>query len=77
MTAAAAVRKEVAVLSPRIRTGIVVLVAALWAASTVTDMVNPNYQPDPALNGLFGLVVGAALAAGKKDEDDDTTRRRR
>lgn len=58
-------------LNEQIRTGLCVLVAIAWTVSVSVSMVNPDYRPDPSINGLFGLVVGAVLAVGKKDNSKD------
>ena len=55
-------------LPPKVLTGLCVLVAAVWAASIVLDMVNPEYQPDPAINAIFGGTIGTALTLGRRDE---------
>jgi hypothetical protein len=52
----------------KVLTGICVLVAAVWAASIVLDMVNPEYSPDPAINAIFGGTIGTALTLGHKEE---------
>lgn len=65
-------------LPPRVLTGLCVLVAAIWAASIVLDMVDPDYQPDPAINAIFGGTIGTALTLGRRDEHrrDEQKRRR-
>lgn len=63
---------EVAMLSPKLRTGLVVLISALWAISNAWAMVDQEYKPDPSINGAFGLVVGVLIAAGKNESKDDT-----
>lgn len=55
-------------LSDRTRAGLIGLVAVAWLASVLGQIFNPDYKPDPSINGAFGLVVGAALAVGKKDD---------
>lgn len=64
-------------LHPKVLTGLCVLVATVWAASIVLDMVNPEYQPDPAINAIFGGTIGTALTLGRRDERDRPDRGRR
>lgn len=52
-------------LPPRVVAGICILVATLWALSTARDIVDDTYQPDPAINAVFGGVIGTALTLGK------------
>ena len=52
-------------------TGLCILVAFVWATSIGLSMVNPDYKPDPAINAIFGGVIGTALALGK-DTDKGT-----
>jgi hypothetical protein len=65
------------VIPQRVLTGICVLVATVWAASIVLDMINPEYQPDPAINAIFGGTIGTALTLGHKEERDARKRRER
>jgi hypothetical protein len=44
------------------------MVAGIWATSILVDMFNPAYQPDPAINAIFGGTIGTALTLGRKDE---------
>lgn len=76
MTAAAAARKEVAVLSTRVRTGIVILVSTMWAASTVMTWVDPDFRKDPSLDAAFGLVIGVTVGVGRKDDKSGTDSRK-
>lgn len=66
-------------LSPRVRTGIVMGVSILWGASTARNLIDPGYTPDPSLNAAFALVLGIAFGLGKKteDKDDDDTEHRK
>lgn len=45
------------------------MVAGIWASSILMDMFNPAYQPDPAINAIFGGTIGTALTLGRKDND--------
>lgn len=63
-------------IPPKVLTGICVLVATVWAASIVMDMVNPTYSPDPAINAIFGGTIGTALTLGHKDEQKKQRDRR-
>lgn len=58
-------------LNGRVRDALILLVTVAWLVSVVASAVSPSYTPDPSINGAFGLVVGAVLAAGKKDEEKD------
>lgn len=64
-------------LPPRVLTGICVLIAAVWAASIAMDMVNPSYEPDPAINAIFGGTIGTALTLGRKGEPERDPKGRR
>lgn len=64
-------------LDGRLRDALVVLVAIGWVASILGSIFNPSYEPDPSINGAFGLVIGAALAVGKKDDGNGKDRRGR
>lgn len=55
-------------LPPRVLTGICILVAVIWATSTLWDMASKDYEPDPAINAIFGGTIGTALAIGRKDD---------
>jgi hypothetical protein len=63
------------VLPPRVLTGICVLVAVVWAVSTFYDMASSTYEPDPAINAIFGGTIGTALAIGRKEEQQKGRRR--
>jgi hypothetical protein len=63
-------------LPPKVLTGLCVLVASVWATSIVLDMVKPDYQPDPAINAIFGGTIGTALTLGHRDGRDDRNNRR-
>lgn len=58
-------------------TGIIVLVSVVWFANFLLQFVVPGYQPDPTIHGIFGAIVGGALALSKQDtgkgkgRDDD------
>jgi hypothetical protein len=45
---------------------IVVLISLVWAANFFAQFVIHGYQPDSSINGVFGAVVGGALALSKK-----------
>lgn len=55
-------------LPPKVLTGLCVLVAAVWAVSIGASMLNPNYEPDPAINAIFGGTIGTALTLGRKED---------
>ena len=57
-------------IPPKVLTGICIMVAGVWATSIVLDMFNPEYQPDPAINAIFGGTIGTALTLGRKDEKE-------
>lgn len=62
---------EVGMLSGRVRTGLCILVAAVWATSILMSWFNPEYKPDPTLNAMFASIIGFAITLGGKDKDDD------
>lgn len=50
---------------------IVTLVTIVWAANFVLQFVITEYKPDPVLHGVFGSLVGGALALSWKGGGDD------
>lgn len=55
--------------SERVRTAIIVVVTAVWAANFAAGLLVPDYEPDQAINGIFMALVGGLLAIGsRKDE---------
>jgi hypothetical protein len=60
-------------VSGRIRTGLCLLVAVLWATSVARQIFDPTFKPDPAINAVFSTVIGAVVVLGGKDnkEKDD------
>ncbi len=55
-------------------TGILVLVSVVFAANYALQFIVEGYESDPAIIGVFGTIVGAALVLSKKDgksKDDD------
>ena len=47
--------------------GVIILVSAAFAANYMLQFVIPGYESDPAIIGVFGAVVGAALALSKRE----------
>jgi hypothetical protein len=45
---------------------IVVLISIVWAANFFAQFAVSGYHPDASINGVFGAVVGGALALSKK-----------
>jgi hypothetical protein len=45
---------------------IVVLISIVWVANFFAQFIVANYHPDPSINGVFGAVVGGALALTRK-----------
>lgn len=62
-------------IPPRVLTGICILVAGVWATSIVLDMIRPSYQPDPAINAIFGGTIGTALTLGRREDTGKVKRR--
>lgn len=46
---------------------VIVLVSVTFAANYLLQFVVPDYKSDPAIIGVFGAVVGAALALSRRD----------
>lgn len=63
-------------LGERVRNALCGLVALAWVANILVSMVNADYKPDPAVNGVFSGMIGAVLAAstGKKHNGDSEKR---
>lgn len=59
-------------LSGRVLTGLCILVAVVWAASIGRSIIDDGYKPDPAINGIFGGVIGTAVALGGKNTGEKT-----
>ena len=49
---------------------IVALVAIIWVCNFFAQFLVKNYQPDPSINGVFGAIVGGALALTQKGKDN-------
>jgi hypothetical protein len=49
---------------------IVVIVAVIWVCNFFAQFVIHNYQPDPSINGVFGAIVGGALALTQRGKDN-------
>lgn len=64
------------ILSSRTVTALCVLVATVWAASIGLSMVRPDYDPDPAINAIFGGVIGTALTLGGRSSGADDSKKR-
>lgn len=62
-------------LHPKVLTGICIMVAGVWAASIVMDMVSPEYEPDPGINAIFGGTIGTALTLGRREENQKNRRK--
>lgn len=55
-------------LSDKGATTIIYVVTAIWAANMLVSMIPAaDYQPDPALHGIFTLIVGGAFALKNKN----------
>jgi hypothetical protein len=65
-------------MTPRLYQGIVVLVTAVWVANLVAGVLPIGYDPDPAINGIFGVIVGGAMVLHRnghkpnQDKQDST-----
>lgn len=60
-------------VSGRLRTGLCVLVAVLWAASVARQILDPEFHPDPAINAVFSTVIGAVVVLGGKEKQEKKT----
>lgn len=56
-------------------TALTVLIALAWTANVVIGFVTPD-RHDPALNGIFAIVVGAVYALGSKHDAMGNARRK-
>jgi hypothetical protein len=48
---------------------IIVLISIVWVANFFAQFVVHDYHPDPSINGVFGAIVGGALALTRRAED--------
>lgn len=53
-------------IPPQILTALAILISAVWLVNVVLGFLAPE-RHDPAINGLFAVVVGALFAVGRKD----------
>lgn len=51
---------------------IVGLVALIWVANFFAQFLVRGYTPDPSINGVFGAVVGGALALTQRGTSTPT-----
>lgn len=57
-------------LSDRGASVIIYLVSGVWAANMIISMIPPlHYQPDPAIHGIFTVIVGGGFAVRAKVEN--------
>lgn len=48
---------------------VVALVAVIWVCNFFAQFLVKGYTPDPSINGVFGAIVGGALALTQKSKD--------
>jgi hypothetical protein len=58
-------------VSPRIATGILVTVTAVWVVSFVLSIVLPSFRPDPQINLIFMALVGGSLTLKRRAETEE------
>jgi hypothetical protein len=56
------------VIPKAIANAVIVLVSLVWVANFFAQFFIANYHPDPSINGVFGAVVGSALALTRRAE---------
>lgn len=57
-------------ISPKLRDWIAIAVTIVWILNFVAGFVPfLHYKTDPALHGVFGLIVGGAFALSKDKKD--------
>lgn len=56
---------------------IVTLVCIVWVANFFAQFVIKDYHPDPSINGVFGAIVGGALALTRRTGEGGETEGKR
>ncbi len=51
----------------RLRTGLIVLVAGVWAANFIAPIFVHDYKPDAAINVAFMAIIGVLTASYQRD----------
>jgi drug/metabolite transporter (DMT)-like permease len=59
------------VISDRTRSVIIYVVLLVWAVNFFAPFVLKEFQPDPAINGIFMAVIGAVLVIRPRRKEDD------
>jgi hypothetical protein len=58
-------------LLPRpLANAVIVLISLVWAANFFLQFLIAGYEPDPAIHGVFGAIVGGAFALSRRDGQD-------
>lgn len=56
-------------ISPRLRTTIVVVVTVVWAVNFGAGLIpGLGYETDPTIHAVFMAIVGGAIALGRNDK---------
>jgi hypothetical protein len=59
-----------ALMGNKLRTSIILVVAAVWAANFLAPIFEGGYQPSPELNVAFMAIVGVLTASYRKNDKD-------
>jgi hypothetical protein len=58
-------------VSKRLRTGLIVLISAVWAANFIMPLIRSEYKPPAEINVAFMTVVGLLSAGYRGNGDGD------